>query len=92
MTDTDDAIIELEQGSEVAVIYPDQDSVGALLIPNTLACPMNYPIPRTPTVYSRAFSPGIETRLADGPSADSLHQSVRDQSRLFITESNSHDG
>ena len=39
LTDTDDAIIELEAGRPVAIIYPDQqpDGMGTLFIPNTLA-------------------------------------------------------
>lgn len=39
LTDTDDAIIELEAGNPVAIVYPDQslDGLGTLFIPNTLA-------------------------------------------------------
>lgn len=39
ITDTDDAIIELEKGMSVTIVYPDQskDQMGTLFIPNTLA-------------------------------------------------------
>jgi iron(III) transport system substrate-binding protein len=39
LTDTDDAIIELESGYPVKIIYPDSEAgqIGTLFIPNTLA-------------------------------------------------------
>ena len=39
LTDTDDAIVEIERGMPVAIVYPDQGDgeSGSLLIPNTLA-------------------------------------------------------
>lgn len=39
LTDTDDAMVEMDAGSPVAIIYPDQgeDELGTLFIPNTLA-------------------------------------------------------
>ena len=39
LTDTDDAIIEIESGRPVAIVYPDQGEgqLGTLFIPNTLA-------------------------------------------------------
>ena len=38
ITDTDDAIIEVEQGKPVAIVFPDQgeDQFGTLFIPNTI--------------------------------------------------------
>ena len=38
LTDTDDAIIEIEQGNPVAIVFPDQSDYqfGTLFIPNTL--------------------------------------------------------
>ena len=36
-TDTDDFNVALEAGKPVAAVYPDQDSVGTLLIPNSVA-------------------------------------------------------
>ena len=45
LTDTDDAIIEMEQGNPVAIVFPDQgdDQPGTLLIPNTLCVLRNGP-------------------------------------------------
>ena len=39
LTDTDDALVEIEKGMPVAIVYPDQaaDQVGTLYIPNTLS-------------------------------------------------------
>lgn len=49
MTDTDDALIELDAGKPVAVIFPDRDSkdekLGVLFIPNALALVKGGPNP-----------------------------------------------
>ncbi len=51
LTDTDDALIELNAGKPVAVIFPDKDGhpefprMGVLYIPNTLAVVKNGPNP-----------------------------------------------
>lgn len=39
LTDTDDALIELQSGSPVRIVYPDQgpDQMGTLFVPNTIA-------------------------------------------------------
>lgn len=37
LTDTDDACIAVKRGDPVKVIIPDQDGIGALVIPNTVA-------------------------------------------------------
>jgi iron(III) transport system substrate-binding protein len=36
LTDTDDAFVALEQGKKVEMIFPDQEEMGTLLIPNTV--------------------------------------------------------
>ncbi len=38
LTDTDDAVLEMEKGSPVTIVWPDQavDGAGTMLIPNTL--------------------------------------------------------
>lgn len=36
LTDTDDANEALKEGADVAVVYPDQDDVGALVMPTTV--------------------------------------------------------
>jgi len=72
LTDTDDAIIELEKGMPVAIVYPDQgdDGLGTLFIPNTLAIIRGGPNPAAAReLVEYLLSPEVETRLAAGPSA-----------------------
>jgi iron(III) transport system substrate-binding protein len=71
LTDTDDALIELEQGMPVAIVFPDQGEgeSGTLFIPNTIA-----PIhgSRRAAAANRlidyVLSPQVEQQLAAGPS------------------------
>lgn len=37
MTDTDDAMVAIKQGRPVDIVFPDQQSHGTLLVPNTVA-------------------------------------------------------
>ena len=72
MTDTDDAIIELEKGMPVAIVYPDQgeDGLGTLFIPNTLAIIRGGPNPEAARqLVDYLLSPAVEAKLAAGPSA-----------------------
>ena len=48
LTDTDDAMGEIEAGSPVAIVYPDRepDELGTLFIPNTLAIMKGSPHPK----------------------------------------------
>ncbi len=72
ITDTDDAIIELEKGAPVAIIYPDQedDGVGTLFIPNTLAVVRGCPHPQQARkLVDYLLTPEVERRLAEGSSA-----------------------
>lgn len=73
LTDTDDAIIELDAGRPVAIVFPDQaaDQPGTLFIPNTLAA-----IRRgdkisatTQRLIDYLLTSQVEERLAAGPSA-----------------------
>jgi iron(III) transport system substrate-binding protein len=72
LTDTDDAIGELEKGLPVRLVYLDSepDGLGTLFIPNTLAALRNSP---NPTAAERLadylLSPEVESALARGPSA-----------------------
>jgi iron(III) transport system substrate-binding protein len=72
MTDTDDAIGEVEKGMPVAIVYPDQGErgLGTLFIPNTLAiirgCPHEADAQR---MADYLLSPAVEKKLAEGPSA-----------------------
>jgi iron(III) transport system substrate-binding protein len=72
LTDTDDAILELEAGMPVKIIFPDQGEgeVGALFIPNTLAVIKDSPNPEAAEkLVDYLLSSDVERRLADGPSA-----------------------
>ena len=77
MTDTDDAIIEVEKAMPVAIVYPDQDEpnqkgggLGTLFIPNTLAiirgCPHEA---NARQLVDYLLSPAVEKKLAEGSSA-----------------------
>jgi iron(III) transport system substrate-binding protein len=72
LTDTDDAMGEVEAGSPVAIIYPDRkpDELGTLFIPNTLAIIKGAPHPEAAhALADYLLSPEIEATLANGPSA-----------------------
>jgi iron(III) transport system substrate-binding protein len=72
LTDTDDAIVEIEKGKPVAIIYPDQRAadVGTLFIPNTLGLLKDSPNQETAQkLVDYLLSAEVEKRLADGPSA-----------------------
>ena len=72
LTDTDDAIIEVEKGRPVAIVYPDQGEgqVGTLFIPNTVAVIKNGPNPENARrLVDYLLSPAVEAKLAAGPSA-----------------------
>ena len=72
LTDTDDALIEVEKGMPVAIVYPDQgaDGLGTLLIPNTLAIVRGCPHPAAARrLVDYLLSPEVEACLAAGESA-----------------------
>ncbi len=72
LTDTDDAIIEIENANPVAIVFPDQGEgqSGTLFIPNTLCVIKNGPNAiRAKRLVERLLAADIETRLANGDSA-----------------------
>ena len=72
LTDTDDALAEVEKASPVAIVYPDQGDgqMGTLFIPNTLAIVAGSPHPEAARrLVDYLLSPEVEARLAAGPSA-----------------------
>ena len=72
LTDTDDAIIEIDRAGPVAIIYPDQghDQRGTLFIPNTLAIIKGTPHPDAARkLVDFLLSRAVEEQLARGPSA-----------------------
>jgi iron(III) transport system substrate-binding protein len=72
LTDTDDAVIEVEAGMPVEIVYPDQleGGLGTLFIPNTLALIKDSPNPEAAEkLLDFLLSAEVERQLADGPSA-----------------------
>ena len=72
LTDTDDAIIEIESARPVAIVFPDQgeDQPGTLFIPNTLCVIKNGPnTDRAKKLVSRLLAADIEQQLSKGASA-----------------------
>lgn len=86
LTDTDDAIFELERGAPVTIVYPDQDDggLGTLFIPNTVAIIKGGPHPdEARKLVDFLLSPEVERRLARGPSAQiPLNPKVKVQTRV----------
>jgi iron(III) transport system substrate-binding protein len=72
LTDTDDALIELENGRPVAVVYPDrgEHQMGTLFIPNTVAVIKGCPHPaEAKRLIDYLLSPHVEAKLARSASA-----------------------
>ena len=72
LTDTDDAIIEIERASPVAIVYPDREGgqLGTLFIPNTLAIIKGAPNGEAARkLIDFLLSPEVESKLALCPSA-----------------------
>lgn len=89
LTDTDDAVAEIEAGRPVAIVFPDQDAgPGTLFIPNTLALIRGGPNPATARrLVDFLLTPKIEAELARGPSAQvPVHPQARERSRVLPAE------
>ena len=72
MTDTDDAMGELDAGSPVVIVYPDRNpgELGTLFIPNTIAIMKGAAHQKAAEALAdHLLSPAIESALARGPSA-----------------------
>lgn len=86
ITDTDDAIIQIEKGAPVEIVFPDQgeDRIGTLLIPNTVCLLKNAPHRATAIrLIHYILSAEVETRLAQGRSAQiPLRRDVSVRSRI----------
>jgi iron(III) transport system substrate-binding protein len=86
LTDTDDAVIEIDRASPVTIIYPDReaDQLGTLFIPNTLSILKNCPHPdHAKQLVDFLLSPAIEEKLALGASAQiPLNPAVKTKTRV----------
>jgi len=70
LTDTDDANVALERGAPVQVIFPDQDGMGTLMIPNTVGLINDAPHPaEAKRLIDYLLSPAREQQLAQGEAA-----------------------
>lgn len=79
--DTDDAFAREEGKNKLQVIFPDQQGVGALLIPNTIALVKGAPhLDRGRQFIDFVLRPETELLLAHLPTRQlPLHESVQDQ-------------
>lgn len=86
LTDTDDAIIEIEKANPVTIVYPDREEsdLGTLFIPNTLAIIKGGPNPAAARkLVDYLLSPAVESKLALCPSAQiPLNPAVDTQPRV----------
>ena len=92
LTDTDDAIVELEKAQPVKLVYLDAkpNEMGTLFIPNTLAALKNSPNPNhAERLADYLLGPSVEAALAEGPSAQiplnpSVHAVLRTETPATI--------
>lgn len=88
LTDTDDAIIEIDRGAPVVMIFPDQASaeMGTMLLPTSVAVLRNAPHPiAAGKLADHLVSEDVEGRLAIADSAQiPLRPDSKAQSRLPI--------
>lgn len=84
VTDTDDAVIEIEAGKNVALVFPDQATQGTLLIPNTLAIIKGGPNTESGRkLVDWLLRSETEVQLAKGASAQiPLNRKVTERSRV----------
>jgi len=86
LTDTDDAIIEVEQGYPVTIVYPDQadGQLGTMFIPNTVSIIKGARhTEAAQQLVDFLISPTVEGMLATGPSAQiPLNPSVEQLPRV----------
>jgi iron(III) transport system substrate-binding protein len=91
LTDTDDAIIEVEQGRPVDIVFPDQQpgALGTLLIPNTVALVRGGPHARqAERLLEFLLTPAVEEQLAQGRSSQiPLQKSVSATARVLANRS-----
>ncbi|UCE98684.1 MAG: extracellular solute-binding protein [Planctomycetota bacterium] len=68
-TDTDDAFVAIKQGKPVDIIWPDKESIGTLLIPNTVALINGGPNPAAgKKLIDFLLGPDVEEMLAHSDS------------------------
>ncbi len=69
-TDTDDFNVALDKGAPVAAVYPDQDGLGTMVIPNTVCVMKDAPHPELARkLVDYILSKEVEAKLAASRSA-----------------------
>lgn len=91
LTDTDDALAEIDAGRPVKIVYPDQDDgqLGTLFIPNTLAILKGAPhAAAARRLADYLLTPEVEAQLSAGPSGQiPLHPAARSSGRVATPQS-----
>jgi iron(III) transport system substrate-binding protein len=86
LTDTDDALGELDKAMPVVIVYPDQgdQGLGTLFIPNTLAIIKGCPHPEAARrLVDYLLAPAVEAQLATGPAGQiPLNATVKVKTRV----------
>ena len=86
LTDTDDAMEEIDAGHPVKIVFPDSgaDQMGTLVLPNTLALVKGCPHPEAgERLIDFLLSADVEARLGTGPSAQiPLNRETKARSRV----------
>jgi len=85
LTDTDDANVAIEEGKPVGIVYPDQKTIGTLLIPNTIALIKGAPHPEeAKKLIDYLLSPAVEEMLARSDSVQiPLHPNAKKPARIM---------
>jgi iron(III) transport system substrate-binding protein len=70
LTDTDDASVSLKEGKPVAMVYPDQDGLGTLVVPNVVVFIANGPNPDNGRRFMNyLLTAAVEQALAESEAA-----------------------
>ena len=70
LTDTDDANVALQEGKPVGVVYPDQNTIGTLIIPNAVVLIADGPNPAAARRFiDYLLQPETEKALAESDAA-----------------------
>lgn len=70
LTDTDDASVAMKEGKPIAMVYPDQDNAGTLIVPNAAVLIANGPNPDNARKFIEYLhSSAVEQALAESEAA-----------------------
>ena len=95
ITDTDDAIVEIEKGRPIEIVFPDQkpiadreDPIGTLFIPNTLCLIKDSGNPENARrLMDFLLTSSVEEKLSEGASAQfPVNKKAQQKSRIAMPE------